>query len=98
MGPPRGPPMGTPHQEVQSEPCPTTGPSPEPPATGGHITITSSNGPPQPKSPQPGRPRREPQNPPAPKAEQGRSVPGRKAQQPHVTGPRGPQRRGAMAR
>ncbi|KAJ1118107.1 hypothetical protein NDU88_006302 [Pleurodeles waltl] len=90
------------HQGVQGEPRPITGPSPVPPATGGGPAISSSKGPhSRSHHSWAGRPqawsRRGPQTPPAPKAEQGLSDPDREAQQPRITRPQGPQRRGGRS-
>ncbi|KAJ1110565.1 hypothetical protein NDU88_007915 [Pleurodeles waltl] len=68
MGPLRGPPAGTPRQEVHSEPSPTTGPRPEPPAAGGHLAVSRSRGPLQPKYPQRAGPGRLPESPAPPRA------------------------------
>ncbi|KAJ1089884.1 hypothetical protein NDU88_003027 [Pleurodeles waltl] len=94
-GPLRDPPGGTPHQEVQGEPCLITGQSPGPPATGvgarDHqsqwaTTAEVSTGGQAPAGRPQSRPRRGLPIPLAPKAEQGLSAPGREGDQPRAQG------------
>ncbi|KAJ1097933.1 hypothetical protein NDU88_003049 [Pleurodeles waltl] len=92
-GPLRDTPRRHPHQEVQGEPRPITGPSPGPPTTvggtpqspvpGAPTAEVSTGGQAHAGRPQ-SRPCRGPPIPPAPKAAQGLSAPGREAQLPRA--------------